>query len=284
MDQYIYASSDYSQSNDFRITFSEPLELDGEYVCALKELSYISSVYTLMNNKIIVKKNLGEFSLISSLVEETFKLETIAGLPYIECINNKIEIKVNGKSFELIPGMRLFLDSNKKFTVIKLTEYKFHKKYFTDIQELCKFLNQVKDVNFYSESGYLSIDFNIDVSVSWDPDLSKTLGFDTVEIFKSKTAPYKPQMQRNIKSIYIYCDAIDYSHVNNIKAPLLKIVPFESSSTFDRVTYTAYDPFYIKLTKKTISSIKFELRTSQGDLFPFLNNSQTTLTLHLKKL
>ena len=73
-------------------------------------------------------------------------------------------------------------------------------------------------------------------------------------------------------------------HINNVKAPLLRIVPFQFSQNHDRITYSIQDPYYIPLAKNIITSIKFELKTNTGEPFPFLDNAQTIIVIHLKKL
>jgi len=109
-------------------------------------------------------------------------------------------------------------------------------------------------------------------------NLNVTLGFKNNYINQSSI----PQFSRNINEMYIYTDLIDYTLINNIKTPLLRIIPFEYSKSFYRKTHAIFNTFYIKVTKREIRSIHFEIRTATGQPFPFWNNSKTVLTLHFK--
>src|SRR5437867_3762467 len=49
MDHYVYATSDFNDANKFTINLCDNLKLYGDWVCALKEISYNSGVYTLID-------------------------------------------------------------------------------------------------------------------------------------------------------------------------------------------------------------------------------------------
>ena len=89
--------------------------------------------------------------------------------------------------------------------------------------------------------------------------------------------------------IFIYTNNIEYQHVGDTKAPLLRVIDskqhMKNGSVCEleptpRIVYTNLD--FKKLLTNSIQSISIELRTETGQLVPFLGTGKVMLTLQFK--
>lgn len=93
------------------------------------------------------------------------------------------------------------------------------------------------------------------------------------------------------KSVFfVYVDIIEYQHVADTKAPLLRMFNHTTrmknnaiSPNETRTSTTFKDLEYKKLLTNNITSIKVEIRTEDGHLVPFLGTGRTALTLKFKR-
>lgn len=94
-----------------------------------------------------------------------------------------------------------------------------------------------------------------------------------------------------VHSLMIYTDIIEYGIIGDTKAPLLRCFPFITkirSSEIQELQYMNYRTFeklqFKKLMKNSFHSIGIELRTSTGELIPFISVGYTRLTLLFRKV
>lgn len=292
---YVYCTSDFSDANSFHINLAESLKLNGDWECALKEISYNSGLYTFIQSTFIFQK-LVEIFISVNEVDGKPKLSGSSILNVFEFVVEdkenaylivKLEdgyISTHRENERFFKGARINLKIPSNFSCVISKDYTVDKKYFSSIDKLCDFFtNLILEVTFKNDKNHISIDIPKHSALVMSEESCQTLGFKEMTIMNSERAEYPPQLQRNIKNIYVYCDAIDYCYLNNIKAPLLKIIPFEFSLNHNRITHLVNDPYYINISKRELTSIAFHLRTNTGEHFPFLTNSQTIITLHLRE-
>lgn len=77
---------------------------------------------------------------------------------------------------------------------------------------------------------------------------------------------------------YIYTDIVEYQHVGNIKAPLLRVVHFPKDSRIISFPHIHYLP----LNKACITSIRVYIRDVEGKAYPF-ENGTAMIKLHFRK-
>jgi len=92
---------------------------------------------------------------------------------------------------------------------------------------------------------------------------------------------YSCDLQAGIHALYIYCDLLQFTHVGNIKAPLLRVVD-SGGETGDVVTRYYERPRYIPLQKKNFDSIQIVIRDDLGEKIQF-ENGKVLLTLHFRR-
>lgn len=104
------------------------------------------------------------------------------------------------------------------------------------------------------------------------------------------TGNYPVDIIGDTNLVFVYINIIDYQYVGDTKSPLLKIYnrkckirngeinpqEIQSNETFTDLELK-------KLLTTNIQSIRIELRTSTGELLPFLGTGRTTVTLIFRK-
>ena len=88
-------------------------------------------------------------------------------------------------------------------------------------------------------------------------------------------------LQAGIHALYIYCDLLQFTHVGNIKAPLLRVVDSEGE-TGGAVTRYYDRPRYDPLQRKNFDSIQIVIRDDLGKKIPF-ESGKVLLTLHFRR-
>ena len=88
-------------------------------------------------------------------------------------------------------------------------------------------------------------------------------------------------LQAGIHSLYVYCDALQFIHVGDIKAPLLRVVN-SGGEAGDVVTRYYERPRYIPLQKKNFDAIQIVIRDDLGEKIQF-ENGKVLLTLHFRR-
>ena len=92
---------------------------------------------------------------------------------------------------------------------------------------------------------------------------------------------YSCDLQAGIHALYIYCDLLQFRHVGDIKAPLLRVVD-SGGETGDVVTRYYERPRYIPLQKKSFDSIQIVIRDDLGEKIQF-ESGKVLLTLHFRR-
>jgi hypothetical protein len=88
-------------------------------------------------------------------------------------------------------------------------------------------------------------------------------------------------LQTGIHALYIYCDLLQFTHVGDIKAPLLRVVD-SGGDAGDVVTRYYERPRYVPLQKKNFDSIQIIVRDDLGEKIQF-ENGKVLLTLHFRR-
>jgi hypothetical protein len=104
-------------------------------------------------------------------------------------------------------------------------------------------------------------------------DIGFVLGFDRLVFTDKKTvAKYEASMDKQL--VNINCDLCEQSHVGKLKSPVLKTV----SANFD-LNIEFKNVLYHNVSKTFIDSIKIEMKTQDGRLWP---TGRLCLVLHIR--
>lgn len=151
------------------------------------------------------------------------------------------------------------------------------------VYRLNKIGNGVKFThNKLSDSVRVSIDRSIVQKVTLDPQLSYFIGFEKNVIYDTTHAQRPIDYSNNVNTMYIYCDAVDYSIVGNAKANLLQCIPLPAATDYGKMQSRSFNPVrYIPIANDHIDCIYIELLDEFGHPLNF-NFGSTVVTLHVK--
>jgi hypothetical protein len=88
-------------------------------------------------------------------------------------------------------------------------------------------------------------------------------------------------LQTGIHALYIYCDLLQFTHVGDIKAPLLRVVD-SGEEAGDVVTRYYEKPRYVPVQKKSFDTIEIVIRDDLGERILF-EKGKVLLTLHFRR-
>jgi len=80
----------------------------------------------------------------------------------------------------------------------------------------------------------------------------------------------EPNLSSNIRSVYVYCDLLEYVPVGDTKAPLLRIVD-KSIELEGNVHRVFNSTLYVLLQKKCFDTVEIDMMVDTGDPLPFLS-------------
>jgi hypothetical protein len=110
--------------------------------------------------------------------------------------------------------------------------------------------------------------------VTFQNRLSLQLGFPCNEnALKFGISPFPAGLHLGLpEQMFIYCDIIDFQYVGNYYSKILKIVTLDNTEkiSFGTIVSKTFLPIqYVPLCEREIDQINIQIRTAQGDLFPF---------------
>ena len=89
-------------------------------------------------------------------------------------------------------------------------------------------------------------------------------------------------IQTGVHALYVYCDLLQYTHVGDIKAPLLRVVA-SGGETSDVVTRYYERPRYVPLQKKSFDTVQLVIRDDLGEKILFASG-KVLVTLHFRRV
>lgn len=120
--------------------------------------------------------------------------------------------------------------------------------------------------------------------IQLDEVLQSVLGFVEQSNLKesNQTAVKRPMLKRNIDNIFVYCNIIEYIHVGNTQAPLLRQIPISSHE--NRVVDREFiNKIYIPVNCNILNTIDISIHDQSGVLVPF-KDGLTTVTLEFRQM
>jgi hypothetical protein len=88
-------------------------------------------------------------------------------------------------------------------------------------------------------------------------------------------------LQSGVHALYVYCDLLQFTHVGDIKAPLLRVVD-SGGDAGDVITRYYEKPRYIPIQKKCFDTIQIIIRDDLGEKILF-ESGKVLLTLHFRR-
>ncbi len=89
-------------------------------------------------------------------------------------------------------------------------------------------------------------------------------------------------LHSEVHALYVYCDLLQYTHVGDIKAPLLRVVA-SGGETGDVITRYYERPRYVPLQKKSFDTVQLVIRNDLGEKILFAGG-KVLVTLHFRRV
>lgn len=176
--------------------------------------------------------------------------------------------------------------SNEEYSIDEIT---MNLEKIESVSNLLDVLN-VKSEKYQYRFSYDSSSNRMSVTVppfhriKLDDVLQSVLGFFGQESLYSKTniATRPPLLKRNVYNLFVYCNIIDFIHVGNVEAPMIRQFPI-SSHTDVLINREFYNKIYIPVNRNVLDRIDVSIHDQAGALVPF-KDGITILTLEFRAI
>ena len=120
--------------------------------------------------------------------------------------------------------------------------------------------------------------------IKLDDVLASVIGFTTSLNLKEQkqTASKSPMLKRNVSNLFVYTNIIDFIHVGNTEAPLLRQFSI-SSHTHALINREFFTKIFIPVNRNILDRIDISIHDQAGDLVPF-KDGMTTITLEFRPI
>lgn len=215
-----------------------------------------------------------------------------------------IDYRVNLMKFYEYKRVANAVDINKEYKKTLVHSVRLSPGFYNSAEDLCneikeKWFSEWQNSNVHISQASRKLRFSLTKhqALELEPALASMLGYD-YNFFDSRLenpGKYKPKLGAFVHQgeypvdinlhnnyAYIYCDIVRYSHIGNISAPLLTVIPWLNTRKLNILSAHFEMPDYIKVTNNYIPEILIELRDSLGRLIQFRSGS-VVIKLHFKK-
>lgn len=258
---------------EFTTKLPSTIELTNEWEVGLAEIMFPRSWYTVPKDGVIIKVDYRECD-IQWRKEMHTKFRKGIDLNEID-IDTNLEIKLNGGFYKSMEELTHELNL--------ATMGAFHSRPETD---------KITPPAFYYKTITRRMFINVPVgmNIEFPPVLESILGLSSsqnpmcnkTETNLSIRGDLSCNLQAGIHALYVYCDLLQFTHVGNIKAPLLRAV--DSGGEDGEVVTRYYErPRYIPIQKKSFDTIQIIIRDDLGEKILF-ESGKVLLTLHFRRV
>ena len=250
----------------FRNQLSQPIHLQGEWQVALTSLSFPSNINNVNSGETVVYTN----SSADASINRSGQLRKMrAGIynSWDDLVSEIVRI-AKLKQFD-----RRFDIVTQKLT---LTFGKNERLSF-QVNEIRSILG-FKETTDPSHAGFVNIGYKTNIEKGTPNTPNRHFGSFPVDITCGS------------QLIFVYLDFIEYRHVGDSRAPILKIIESErrlrngslnTVAPIHHKTYTNLD--YKRLLSNNIQSIKVELRSETRKLIPFAGIGKVVISLKFQR-
>jgi len=274
-------------TSDFTIRLPKTIDLPGEWVVALSEITYPYSWNNIGFNSpsdgtLVIRRFQGS--------EETTIRIPLKDYPDIKLLVATINqaVKAKGKTMPQMLEVDGALFDSMTHNGVRVQDH-------PAFQDRWKEVNPLKFVTFRYDLESKKVSIAVEKLVDYEymaflsPQLQYMLGFTTSERIKgfrpgTHVAPYMPDMTGGVASLYVYCDSCMPQVVGDTMAPLLRVVPIRMSSVqFGQpITEIFVLPHYIPVVSKALDTIQMSINTHTGQKMQF-NFGNVLVKLHFKR-
>ena len=252
----------------FRNQLSQPIHLQGEWQVALTSLSFPSNINNVNSGEIVVYKiSMTDPNESSNRSGQLRKIRTGIYNSWEDLVSEIVRI-ARLKQFD-----RKFDKITQKL-VLTFGENEGLSFQDNEIPSILGF----KGTPDPAHSGFVHIGYKTNFENGAPNTPNRHFGIFPVDITCGS------------QLIFVYLDIIEYQHVGDSRAPILKIIESErrlrngslnTVAPIHHKTYTNLD--YKRLLSNNIQSIKVELRSETGKLIPFTGIGKVVISLKFQR-
>lgn len=249
---------------DYTTKLASTIDLKNEWEVGLAEIMFPRSWYTISKNGLYIEVDYRQCN-----VKPKFESSE-------NSINNVVRMYVNGGFYNSMEDLIQELNHAGYRT-------------FSSSKDFIDGLISPPTFYYKSMAKRIYITLAAGVSIKFPPSLENILGLspmqnpmcNATQEIASIRGDLSCDLQAGIHALYIYCDLLQFTHVGDIKAPLLRVV--NSGGESGEVVTRYYErPRYVPLQKKNFDSIHITIRDDLGEKIQF-ESGKVLLTLHFRR-
>ncbi len=264
----------------FTTILPKNISLEGQWKVALADLQYPFTWSNIGANEIKIRlKRNGMGRVVTRLVRVQVDQNYYHN---VQAVIKHVNVRIDKALMDAV----LEIDNEVVGLKTKSLSAQRMKQTLTSNLKLDKFVN----FNYSTDTNRVSIELPVPDAVSklsLTGELMYVLGFgssDGVFTDVESVARFPPDMSAGLSAFYIYCDIVDSQIVGDKTAPLLRVVPLNTSNhTYGQTIVESFvNPHYVNVLSKWLCTLTLSINTDQNIPVKF-NFGKTVVKLHFKK-
>ena len=162
------------------------------------------------------------------------------------------------------------------------------------VKELIDFLNRFIEnagilekpkiqFKFHPNASKVLLEVSDGYELHINENLSFKLGFNGYTVFnRSRLASQFADLNLKNSCVYVNCNLIEETYINNSFTKLLRSIPITSNIPRQYISHNFIKPYYKEVKSSFIDRIEFELTTSESEPFVF-HSGNVIIVLHFHK-
>lgn len=252
-----------------------PIELEGEWEVALVEISYPSKCYNITEGKFSYTLD-RQYHLGEGGYKEPARFHSTQIVPGAYTWKTLMEEINKTAIWDFV--------KREKHDFLTRENFKFEATYLSHSEKLEITSHFWRGIRFESIDLARLTGAKLGKIIP-DQDLGTGFGYYNSD-FEVQTTPFH--------TIMLYTDIIDYNLVGDVRAPLLRSIPFhtqkgnvvmDENQGTQRLNYRTFKQLIFKrLSRNVFHSIRIEMRSTSGELIPFVPFESTRVVLQFRKI
>ena len=140
------------------------------------------------------------------------------------------------------------------------------------------------DITLDKYNGLVKIKLRGGAFIHFDDELYRMLGLKDKSVSESVRGHLPVDVNNGFYGMYVYCDIVQNQLVGDVSAPLLRVVPLQTSwiTQGDMIAHTFNTPHYVPIKTKNFEVVHVDIRKDTGEKIPF-QRGKLTIALHFRR-
>ena len=185
---------------------------------------------------------------------------------------------------------------NNSFTYSERGRLQTHARishgFYKSVQEVIDAINREMtesarrniSITLDEHTGRVKIELRYGAYIYFDDNLHRMLGLKYKSVYENVEGHLPVDVNGGFYGMYVYCDIAENQLVGDVSAPLLRVVPVQTSgiSQGDVVAHSFNTPHYVPVKIKNFEVIQMDIRTDTSEKVSF-QRGKLTATLHFRR-